>query len=69
MEQNKTLEHYWCATVRGYPIVVEEHRSDITYTFEFYDGRIYPYADGPSITYLPNGEQLTVEMLLQKQAA
>jgi hypothetical protein len=69
MEQNKTLEHCWCATVRGYPIVVEEHRSDITYTVEFYDGRAYPYGDGRSITYLPSGERLTVGMLLQKQAA
>ncbi len=69
MEQNRILERYWCATVHGYPIVVEEHRSDMAYTIEFYDGRAYPYGDGQKITYLPDGERLTVEMLLAKHAA
>jgi hypothetical protein len=69
MEQNRTLERCWCATIHGYPIVVEEHRSDIAYTVEFYDGRVYPYGGEQTITYLPDGELLTVEMLSAKHAA
>lgn len=65
MERHGTLERYWCATIDGYPIVVEEHRSDLTYVVEFYDGRAYGEEER-CVTYLPDGQLLTVEMLLEE---
>ncbi|MFP4439584.1 MAG: hypothetical protein ACLFVO_20265 [Chloroflexaceae bacterium] len=65
MYKNGTLENYWCATVRGYPIVVEEHRSDLAYIVEFYDGR--ELGEERCVTFLPDPDELlTVDLLQQK---
>lgn len=65
MERNETLERSWRATARGYPIVVEEHRSDLSYIVEFYDGRAY--GEGHCVSYLPDPDELLTIELLQQQ--
>lgn len=68
MNLNSSLEKCWCATVRGYPIVVEEHRSDLAYIVEFYDGR--ELGDGRCVTFLPDPDELlTIDLLQQAVTA
>ncbi len=65
---NNTLQHYWCRSVRGYPILVEEHQSDLSYIVEFYDGR--DLGDDHCVSFLPNPEELiTIDMVRGRRAA
>lgn len=62
MERKTTLEHTWIGLLRGYPIRVEEHRSDLTYIVEFYDAS--EGGKSECLTHHPKtGEPLTVEKL------
>lgn len=68
MERFETLERYWCGTARGYPVRVEEHRSDLSYIVEFYDGR--DLGDDRCISYVPDPDELlTVDLLRQQVVA
>lgn len=62
MEQYVTLQRSWDGIAQGYPIRVEEHRYDLTYIVEFYDG--HESGDGQCLTHCPHtGELLTMTML------
>ncbi len=72
MERFETLERYWCGIARGYPVRVEEHRSDLAYIVEFYDGRDFgdgdDFSDGRCISHVPDPDELlTVDLLRQQR--
>ncbi len=71
MERFETLERYWCGTARGYPVRVEEHRSDLAYIVEFYDGRNFgdanDFGDGRCISHVPDPDELLTVDLLRQQ--
>ncbi len=73
MERFETLVRYWCGTTRGYPVRVEEHRSDLSYIVEFYDGRDlgdgHDLGDGRCISYVPDPDELLTVDLLRQQGA
>ncbi len=65
MELYGTLERSWYAvTPAGYPIRVEEHRSDLMYIVEFYDADEVR-GDSPLFACPISGELLQPHMLRQ----
>ncbi len=63
MERYGTLERSWYAvTSSGYPVRVEEHRSDLMYIVEFYDAD--ELSGGQPLSRCPvSGEHLDVSCL------
>lgn len=63
MNRYGSLERSWLAiTSNGYPVIVEEHRYDLTYIVEFYDGD--ELSGRQIISHCPiSGEVLAVENL------
>lgn len=63
MERSGTLERSWYATTPGgYLVRVEEHRSDLMYIVEFYDGS--EFSGERILTHCPvSGEVLSPEVL------
>lgn len=53
-----TLERSWTVLVDGYPIRVEEHRNDLAYIVEFYDGS--EEVVGPCISHNPETGRLLI---------
>lgn len=63
MERYGTLERSWYGvTTSGYPVRVEEHRSDLMYIVEFYDAD--ELSGGEPLSHCPiSGEELVVAQL------
>lgn len=63
MELYGTLERSWYAvTPAGYPVRVEEHRSDLMYIVEFYDADELS-GDNPLLACPISGELLQTHIL------
>lgn len=67
MVRHDTLERTWVGFFHGYPIKVEEHRSDLSYIVEFYDAS--DERERRCLAYDPrSGEELTVSALKEEEA-